>query len=353
MERGGRRIPLTLTGHRTESAADTAYVLDVYRLGKMSTAGRQRLRARMREGEKTYCHNAIAPEHIGKAWRAATQLVELGLLSSRGSIMSVGFALVQRRGSVLHIHLLCAATSERAKERSGRAKLDPSPGSILLTQLEDLARRVGLASVELSAVPYVIGYYRARGFRHLFPGEAVERAAVAEAARTVTKHRFASNDELDTGYKIGEAAIDVAKTGVGGIEEAKRLVEQLAWTVPEREFRLEDGGRIVAYDERGRVDPKITDMVARRGEYSDLVEAFMRLKEAGMADKVPRSSGAPLWDRATGEIDVIADDTFHMAKRIGEGRRKTRRRGRGRGQTRGNTRRGARGSTRRRRQTRN
>jgi hypothetical protein len=314
MERGMRRIDLTLSG--------VAYVLDVYQLSKMTGVGKRRLRAGIRTGEKTFCHNAIEPQHVDKAWAASTQALRLGLVSKKGSVLPVGFALVRKRGKLLHVHLLCAATSDKAKGRSGHAQLDPSPGAVLLSQLEALANRAGVTSLELSAVPYVIDYYRSHGFRHLLPGESGERPEVQVAAKTVAGHRFSSNNELDTMYKIGEAEIDAARRGDGDL---KKIAEQLDWTVPEASFQVE-GGKIVAYDERDRVDQKLTDMVEKRGEYSEMVAAFMQLKEAGLTGDVSPQAKMPVWDKATGDVDIITDDTFLMAKRLGKGRaRQTRR----------------------------
>ena len=324
MERGMRRIYLTMNGTETSPGAEDAkqanYVLDVYQRGKMTESGRKRLRASIREGQRTFCHDVIAPSHVDKAWRESSQVLRLGLLSRRGSVLPVAFALVRKRGRLLHVHLLCAATSEKARERSGHAgKLNPAPGSLLLSQLEALGRRAGVERLELSAVPYVAEYYRKQGFRHLLPGEVEERPEAVTAAATVRKHRFASNDELDVAYKIGEVHIDAVRSGKTAPEA---ITEALEWTLPDRMYSVEDGGKIVAYDDRQRVDRKLTDLISRRGELADMVEGYMRLREPG-------------WDRGKDEVELISDETFPMTKllgaRMGEGRTSTRRRRRWKG----------------------
>lgn len=308
-----RRIYLTLSGTPADGAEDAAYVLDVYQRGKMTESGRQRLRASIREGQRTFCHDVIAPSHVDRAWRESSQVLRLGLISKRGSVLPVAFALVRKRGKLLHVHLLCAAASEKARGRSGHPKLDPSPGSLLLSQLEALGRRAGVERLELSAVPYVVEYYRKQGFRHLLPGEGEERPEAVAAAATVRQHRFGSNDELDVAYKIGEAQIDAVRGGKTGPEA---IAEALEWALPHRMYSVEDGGRIVAYDERQRVDQKLTDLIGRREELADMVEGYMRLREPG-------------WDRAKDEVELIADETFPMTKlltgkRVGEGRKRKR-----------------------------
>ena len=315
-----RRILLTATGTETSPAADGAeqaiYMLDVYQRGKMTESGRKRLRASIREGQRTFCHDVIAPSHVDKAWRESSQVLRLGLISKRGSVLPVAFALVRKRGAVLYVHLLCAATSDKARERSGHAgRLNPAPGSLLLSQLELLGRRAGVERLELSAVPYVVEYYRKQGFRHLLPGEAKERPEAAAAAATVRKHRFASNDELDVAYKIGEVHIDAVRSGKTGPEA---IAETLEWALPDRVYSVDGGGKIVAYDDRQRMDQERTDLIGRREELGDMVEGYMRLREPG-------------WDRGKDEVELITDETFPMTKlltgkRVGEGRRRTRRR---------------------------
>ena len=325
MPAGHRSIELTLSGKRTQTPSKVAFVLDIYNKKKMTKTDANHLQARLREGAKTYCHNAIAPEHVEKAWNTSTQLIELRIRSARGSPLSIGFALVQKKGKTLFIHLLCAATSERTSERAQLTKLPISPGTILLDQIEELATAAGVLDIQLSAVPYVINYYRNKGFRHLYPGESTERPTIAAAAKTIAQHRFKTNDEVDRVLKIGEAAIDADKLPdkLPASTKAKTIAEQLSWFLPEYEFKHTPEGTIVALDNRGRIDQAITTALANRSEHAATLDAFMQLHKAGFATDDPTQplNEAPQWDRAREDVDVDSDDTFLMTKRIGQGKR--------------------------------
>ncbi len=323
MPAGHRSIELTLSGKRTQTPSKVAFVLDIYNKKKMTKTDAKHLQARLREGAKTYCHNAIAPEHVEKAWNTCTQLIELSIRSARGSPLSIGFALVQKKGKTLFIHLLCAATSDRTSERAQLTKLPISPGAILLDQIEALATAAGVLDIQLSAVPYVINYYRNKGFRHLYPDESTERPTIAAAAKTIAQHRFKTNDDVDRVLKIGEAAIDADKLPdkLPASTKAKTIAEQLSWFLPEYEFKHTPEGTITALDNRGRIDQAITTALAKRSEHAATVDAFMQLYKAGFATDDPTQpvSEAPQWDRAREDVDVDSDDTFLMTKRIGQG----------------------------------
>ena len=322
MPAGHRSIQLTLEGKRTQTPAKVAFVLDIYNKRKMTKTDAARARARLREGERTYCHNAIAPEHIAKAWATSTQLIELSILSHRGSPLSIGFALVQKKGPALFIHLLCAATTDRTKERARIPRLPVSPGAILLDQIEELAAAAGVLDIQLSAVPYVINYYRNKGFRHLLPGEPTERPAIAAAAKTIAQHRFKTNDEVDRVLKIGEAAIDAAN--LPRPDQTPAIADQLSWFLPEYEFKHTPEGTISAIDSRGRVDQALTTALADRAEHAETVDAFMQLHKAGFATSDPNQqppTATPKWERGREDVEVDSEDTFLMTKRIGRGER--------------------------------
>lgn len=181
----------------------------------------------------------------------------------------------------LYLNALCGNTDVR-NNVSERV----SPGKILMTQIEWMARQLGFSILKLSALGYVINYYRRLGFRHVENctlGESGlarksrkrKKSRESKAADPVREYnneildgaerffgnRFKSDDELEQVYLI-----ELAKQSqmLGSKEEKlnymmARLNE--LFSARDISFRIENDN-IVAIDNKGEIDQKLTQMLS-------------------------------------------------------------------------------------------
>ena len=310
---------LNMAGERVAVGPDAVYMLELYEPATMVKRDKDYIVAGILKGQKTFCHNTISGRYINNSLKNITYVMKLSLISLKGGKLPVGFALVQDRGATYYVDVLCAETSEVAKRQSQRPTLKPSPGSVLLAQVGDFAKRQGATRLELSALPYVVNYYRTRGFRHIYKHDTEERPEIRAAAEVLSNFQFTSTQELNMVYKIGAA--EILSSG-----RADMLVTLLGHGFPQHKIREEPDGRVVADHLDGTVDEALTYRIENRDVYADLVEAFMHLKTGKFHKPHPtsRDQYTPVWkrqDRLTG-VDY---DTFTMVKQLGGGARRRRR----------------------------
>ena len=102
----------------------------------------------------------------------------------------------------LYIDALCANPTQIREDR--RVALKASAGKILMNAVETYARGQGIKNIRLSALPYVIHYYRKLGYRHIRPGQNMEDEdpTITGLADQVGTKRYKSDTEIENAHKI-------------------------------------------------------------------------------------------------------------------------------------------------------
>ena len=182
----------------------------------------------------------------------------------------------------LYIDAICANTDVRYVPEGGLK----GAGTLLMRQVEWYARDSGeFDIIKLSALPYVINYYRKLGFRHVencsdlradqtpgHEGELVEKdGAILQAARKNLQSRFKSDTELQEAMRaelakekrIHAKGADKRRIELDYLlsnlnEYFRPLDIKFVTSVPMRSATTED---IVALDDENDIDPKITKLI--------------------------------------------------------------------------------------------
>lgn len=143
----------------------------------------------------------------------------------------------------LYVDAVCANPGLIREDR--RIVTNQSIGKILINAIESYAKAKGFEMVKLSAIPYVLQYYRKLGYRHINAGETAinENEAITRYATDAGKIRYKDDEELLTAYKI-ELALAMEMTGS---QEEKREYEAstLRKYFPDFYFIAEGGDRIL------------------------------------------------------------------------------------------------------------
>jgi hypothetical protein len=73
-----------------------------------------------------------------------------------------------------------------------------------MNAVENYARGQGIKNIRLSALPYVIHYYRKLGYRHIRPGQGIEdeEATITGLADQVGTKRYKDDIEIENAHKI-------------------------------------------------------------------------------------------------------------------------------------------------------
>ena len=142
----------------------------------------------------------------------------------------------------LYIDAVCANPGLIREDR--RIVTNQSIGKILINAIESYAKAQRFEMVKLSAIPYVLQYYRKLGYRHIGAGETArsESDVITRYAADAGKIRYKDDDELLTAYKI-ELALAMEMTGT---QQEKREYEAstLRKYFPDFYFIAEGGDRI-------------------------------------------------------------------------------------------------------------
>lgn len=215
---------------------------------------------------------------------------------------------------VLYINAICA-NANHVKERLGGKRL--RIGKLLMQQCEWFARRNRFSVIELSALAYVINYYRQFGFKHIKDCSEEEDKKIQELSKNYQRVRVSKDEELIQAF-IVEAA---KKYKILGNEDEKRtwLMTNLNeyFKADDISFRVE-GDHIVAYNEDGEENVKITELVAKDQSYIfDYLEE-LRFKRFAVAcqDKEQQRKKRRATRDEDGDISVIDcdDEGYTMVK---------------------------------------
>ena len=186
-----------------------------------------------------------------------------------------------KRDKVLYVNAICANTAVTRGEYEGK-KL--RVGNLLMTQAEWYARYNGFDKMQLSALGYVINYYRKFGFRHINSCDEQETAKMKSLAKKYENVRYSSDEDLINAFTI-EAAKRYVRLGTKS-EKLDYLMSNLNdyFTGESIVFRVEDG-KVVAYDEKENgkdtKNEKITKMIDKEQPY--IFEFLEHLRHEGHA----------------------------------------------------------------------
>ena len=185
------------------------------------------------------------------------------------------------RDKVLYVNAICANTAVTRGEYEGK-KL--RVGNLLMTQAEWYARYNGFDKMQLSALGYVINYYRKFGFRHINSCDKQETAKMKSLAKKYENVRYSSDEDLINAFTI-EAAKRYVRLGTK-TEKLDYLMSNLNdyFTGQSIVFRVE-GDKVVAYDEKENgkdtKNEKITNMINKDQPY--IFEFLEHLRQEGHA----------------------------------------------------------------------
>jgi len=317
-------------GNRVPDRAGAQYVLKTTVIDEVPQYAQDALKSTIRKGLDTFCQGGIDASMVDDAFGDSETLGEdqevLQLFAlTRKSQVPVGFVLGRYLpdSNSYYIDLICGYTSDIQLRRVGLPKLPI--GKILLQQAEDQARALGFTKMKLSALSYVINYYRRYGYRHLKEGESVESAEVAAAAEELAKFRFRSDADFDRAFIVGYAELATNEL-VGSEADRRARMDHLATRLTDYfsdegiKFRVE-GGDVVAYDPDDEVNMELTTLVQEGKKYVPMVHALMQLRIAGFSAKDPKRptlrKALEKWDDGEGWTPAAVDLGFGMTKHLG------------------------------------
>lgn len=243
------------------------YELDIYNLGNPESVREyDELKSRIRAQASTTCQGIVNPTYVKERFGVNDFLFVLNLRTRKESSVPVGFAIVEERQSEagythLYIDVICALISARAKsiyERShgiqfgvNAPPLKPGAGTILLSRIREWAVEQNVnyganySYIQLTALPYVVGYYERNGYR------------VPDGAGIVLPRlRFTSNEEFETMSRIGHAL--TMKSMGTNLEQLQSFARNLTESFANYSFSVTPDKTITAYDEEGNEDAELT-----------------------------------------------------------------------------------------------
>ena len=110
--------------------------------------------------------------------------------------------LTELDDNTLEVTLICVGDNFRSKTKEESRGLSKR----LFNRLEDLCREKGYNIIQLSALPYVINFYRKLGYRHILDpncnGKDKEKTKIKNLAEAFQKKKFSSDEEVKMKIKI-------------------------------------------------------------------------------------------------------------------------------------------------------
>lgn len=230
----------------------------------------------------------------------------------------------------LYINAICTNTDVRRLPDGGMS----GTGIILMGGIETFAISDKYTSIKLSALPYVIGYYRRLGYRHINDcsdlvrernGEWVERDRDIFMASEEQNGRFRNDEELDYALKAElakEKRILTPKGSVGDREQQDYLIANLnEYFRPDNIiFRNVDDGSIMAMNVDGEVakpNEYVTRLITIDNSALLRLLDVLRSKQFSVAcdDSQGRSMRHNVRKDSDGEIEFhCLDEGFTMRK---------------------------------------
>ena len=95
-------------------------------------------------------------------------------------------------------------------------------GKIMLNMVEYYAISNGFEQMKLSALSYVINYYRNIGYTHTVGGDMLENPSIEKIATAVSKKKYKSEEDVDTQMRI-ERAIQLSDNSADKLKENLKL----------------------------------------------------------------------------------------------------------------------------------
>ena len=281
---------LSSNGNLT-SESDYKIVLESYFNPKTNLTDNtlwKRIGTRIRTSQVRMCHSMIPKgfleqETLDDAFVILILSMKTPTRTHPKKHTMIGFAVLDYDSDYpkeIYLNALCGNTDVRNK-----VEQKVSAGKILMTQIEWMARQLGFTILKLSALGYVINYYRRIGFRHIEhcktgkkgiarksskrnkSGDIIQDESVKEYDKTILKNaeifyknRFASDDELEEVYLI-----EVAKSSnfLGTKKEKMQyMMARLNELFSARDilFRIEDN-KIIALNRKGEIDKRLMKLL--------------------------------------------------------------------------------------------
>ena len=295
---------LNIQGHVMRHEEGAAYKLEVIFNPEAAEEGTNTewndIGRRIRTSRGKMCHSVIPRGFLDKETMDDTFAVMLlyGISETRkqhSRPVMIGFALLEYdpdEPKEIYLNALCGNADIRNPPQGRRL----SPGRILMVQLEWLARSMKFNVIKLSALSYVINYYRKLGFRHVHAcknaknglarksksNEVIEKDKdVVASARRFAKNKFVSEDDVEDAFLL-EMARSLEMIGTSK-EKLDNVARELTREYQQRDilFRVEDG-KIVPYKKsNGKLDKQLQKRIQRAN--TSAYEFLSLLRRKGFA----------------------------------------------------------------------
>lgn len=313
------RILLNQSGESVDNKSDAQYVLEVYDKQSSSPLEWKEMSARVRNMANTTCQGKVSKEFISDNLETETDIIMILKLSTQNVRTgenrenAVAFMMINLiKSNTLYIDVLCGSVSKRVSQG---VTMRPGPGKILLNYAEYLARTLGRDTIQLSALPYVIGYYRKMGFKHI-QDEEEEPTSITATADDFGRMRFKSDEHFRQAFLIAHAYA----LSQGDKDKLIINLNEYLGDDGENNFKMGDEGIIVT-DSDGDVNMELSQLA--NTELSYVREYIIGLLNAGFNVDGPEKiySERQMVGKEDGEYDIPAlDEGVTMTKSLKGGR---------------------------------
>ena len=316
-----KRILLNQAGESVDNERNAQYILEVYERQSSSQTEWNNISASVRNMANTTCQGKVSKEFISDNLQEETDIIMILKLSTQNVRTgenrqnAVAFIMINLiEPNTLYIDVLCGSVSERVSQG---ISMRPGPGKILLNYAELFAKTLGRDTLQLSALPYVIGYYRKMGYRHIQPGaEDTEPSSVTATADDFGKMRFKSDEQFKQAFLIAHAYV----LSNGNQEQFIHNLNEYLGNDGENRFEMGDEGIIVTYSD-GDINMELSQLA--NTELSYVHEYIVGLLDAGFNVDGPEKihSLRQMIGKEDGEYDIPAlDEGVTMTKTLKGGR---------------------------------
>ena len=312
---------LNQAGEPVDDQRDAQYILEVYEKVSSSDAVWKDASSHIRNMANTTCQGKVSKGFISDNLVDETDIIVILRLLSQNLRTgdnrenAIAFMMINLiEPNTLYIDVLCGSVSERVSQG---VTMRPGPGKILLNYAEIIARTLGKDTMQLSALPYVIGYYRKMGYRHIKPGaEDPEPASVTATADDFGRMRFKSDEQFRQAFLIAHAYM----LSQGDKEKLINNLNEYLGDNGENRFKMGDEGIIVT-DSDGVVNMELSQLA--NTELSHVHDYTVGLLEAGFNVDGPEriQSRRQMVGKEDGEYGIPAlDEGVTMTKTLKGGR---------------------------------
>jgi len=162
---------------------------------------------RIRQAVPLLCKKAVSKDYIDiddNEYRFLIVAYSKGSERSKNKPTTIlGFMLITELDeNTIEVSIICVGNHFREKAKDDSRGL----GNRLFHTLYSLCKKHDYNVIQLSALPYVINYYRKMGFRHILDpkcyGKDREPTKIKHLAEAFAKEKFASDDDVTIRIKI-------------------------------------------------------------------------------------------------------------------------------------------------------